>query len=143
MKDMSPEEYRQFMLDKPRTGKLATVRPDGRPHIAPIWFALDGDDLIFTTWHQSVKANNLKANPRISLCVDEEAPPFAYVIFEGIASIIENPDPATMLHWTTLLAGRYMGEVLAEAYGKRNAVEGEWLIRVSPSKIIAKSGIAD
>jgi len=49
MQTMTPDECRAFLLARARTGKLATVRADGRPHIAPIWFTLDGDDLIFTT----------------------------------------------------------------------------------------------
>lgn len=49
MKPLTPQEALAFMLAQPRTAKLATVRADGRPHVAPIWFALDGDVLYFTT----------------------------------------------------------------------------------------------
>jgi nitroimidazol reductase NimA-like FMN-containing flavoprotein (pyridoxamine 5'-phosphate oxidase superfamily) len=56
MRAMSAEEARAFLLERPRTAKLATVRADGRPHVAPVWFELDGDDLVFTTWHTTVKA---------------------------------------------------------------------------------------
>src|SRR5262252_4043068 len=70
MKLMSHEEWRAFLLSSPRTAKAATVRPDGRPHIAPVWFDLDDDDVIFTTWHTTVKARDLQRDPRISLCVD-------------------------------------------------------------------------
>jgi PPOX class probable F420-dependent enzyme len=80
MHTMSPAEARAFLLARPRTAKLATVRADGRPHVAPVWFDLDGDDLRFTTWHASVKAVNLRRDPRVSLCVDDEAPPFAFVM---------------------------------------------------------------
>ena len=48
-----------------------------------------------------------------------------------------------MLDWTTRIARRYMGADLAEAYGKRNAVEGELLVRVTPTRVIARKGIAD
>ncbi len=46
---MIPDEYESFLLDRPRTAKLATVRDDMRPPIVPVWFDLDGDDFIFTT----------------------------------------------------------------------------------------------
>lgn len=147
MEDMTKAEYRHFLLgsdgERARTGKLASVRADGRPHLAPIWFDLDGEDIIFTTWHESVKAANLSNNGRVSLCVDDERPPFAYVIVEGVANIEHEPGTAKLLHWATRLAGRYMGAELAESFGKRNAVEGEWLIRIKPEKIIAKKGLAD
>lgn len=140
MKQMSPEAYRHFMLHQPRTAKLATVRADGRPHVAPIWFEMDGDVIVFTTWHESVKGKNLQHDPRVCLCVDEEMPPFAFVQLEGTAEIHEtHPD---LLEWATRIARRYMGEAQAEAYGKRNSVVGEWLVCVTPSKIIAKTDIA-
>jgi nitroimidazol reductase NimA-like FMN-containing flavoprotein (pyridoxamine 5'-phosphate oxidase superfamily) len=46
---MSESEWRAFLLEGTRTGKVATTRVDGRPHVAPIWFDLDGDTLVFTT----------------------------------------------------------------------------------------------
>lgn len=80
MQTMSVDEYRQFLVEGTRTGKLATVRKDGRPHIAPVWFDLDGNELVFTTWHESVKAINMRRDPRVSICVDEEIPPYAFVV---------------------------------------------------------------
>jgi PPOX class probable F420-dependent enzyme len=138
---MTHEEYRSFMLDRARTAKLATVRADGRPHVAPIWFDLDGEDLIFTTGESTVKGRNILRDPRVSLCVDDEVPPFSFVLFEGEAEIIA--DPEELLRWATRIGSRYMGEELAEAYGRRNAVPGELLVRVRPAKVIALAGIAD
>jgi PPOX class probable F420-dependent enzyme len=140
MEEMTPAERREFLLEGPRTGKLATVREDGRPHVVPIWFVLDGDNLVFTTWYATVKAANMRRDPRVSICVDDQKPPFAFVMIEGTASIEEHPN--NFEHWTTKIARRYMGPELAESYGKRNSVEGEWLVRVTPTKIIARRNIA-
>lgn len=141
MEKMTKDEMREFLLGQIRTGKLATVRPDGRPHVAPIWFDLDGDDLIFTTWHESVKAQNLRHNPQASICIDDEQPPFAFVIIEGAVTIDEQADD--LLDWATRIGGRYMGAEQAEAFGRRNGVSGEWLIRLTPARIIARKNIAD
>ncbi len=141
MQDMTPEERKGFLLDRPRTAKLATVRRDGRPHVAPVWFDLDGDDFIFTTSNASVKATNLRRNPRVSMCVDEEAPPFAFVLVEGTAETREGA--GDFLYWATRIAGRYMGTDRAEEYGRRNAVPGELLVRVAPVKIVAKKNVSD
>lgn len=141
MQEMTDSEYRSFLLDRPRTGKAATVRADGRPHLTPIWFDLDGDELIFTSWHETVKVANLRRDPRIAICIDDEAPPFSYVIIEGTATI--SADPAELRHWATRLGGRYMGPDQAEALGQRNSVPGELLIRVTPTYIIARKNIAD
>ena len=141
MQNMTTAEYKEFLMTGTRTGKLATVRADGRPHVAPIWFVLDGDTLVFTTWHESVKAANLRRDPRVSLCVDEEVPPFAFVIVEGTVTISENP--AERLNWTTRIAERYMGPDLAETFGQRNSVEGELVVRLEPTKVIAQKNLAD
>jgi PPOX class probable F420-dependent enzyme len=141
MQKMTSEEYRSFLLDRPRTAKLATVRADGRPHVAPIWFDLDGDTLLFTTWHESVKAANLRRDPRVCLCIDEEAPPFSFVQIEGTVTISEDLDD--LRRWATRIAGRYMGANQAEAFGRRNGVPGEWLVRVTPTKIVAQKNISD
>jgi len=141
MKKMTPAEYRSFLLDRARTAKLATVRADGRPHVAPIWFDLDGDQVIFTTWHESVKAANLRREPRVCLCVDDEAPPFSFVQIEGTVTIFEDLDD--LRYWATRIAGRYMGADQADAFGQRNAVPGELLVRVTPTKIVAQKNISD
>ena len=89
MDDMTIDEYKTFVTTGTRTGKVATVRKDGRPHVVPIWFDLDGDTLIFMTWHESVKAGNMRRDPRVSICVDEESPPYAFVMIEGTVTISE------------------------------------------------------
>lgn len=141
MRRMSTEEYRAFLTERPRTASLATVRADGRPHVAPIWFDLDGDELIFTTWHTSVKALNIQRDPRVSLCVDDEAPPFAFVLIEGTATLSD--DLEELRAWATRIAGRYMGSHKAAAYGQRNGVAGELLVRVTPTRVVAQAGVAD
>lgn len=140
MQKMTVEECRSFLLAHPRTAKVATVRADGRPHIAPVWFILDGDALIFTTWHASVKAINLRRDPHISICVDDEAPPFAFVQLEGRAEMLDSPDE--LRDWATQIAGRYMGAEQAATYGQRNAVAGELLVRVSVTKWMGQKDVA-
>ena len=142
MRKMSHDEYLHFMLDRPRTAKVSTASLDGQPHIAPVWFEMDGETIIFTTWHTTVKAKHIRQNPRISLCVDDDTPPFSFVVVEGTAEIA-TPTPEEFLHWATRLAGRYMGPALADSYGKRNAVPGELMIRVTPTKIIATAGMSE
>jgi PPOX class probable F420-dependent enzyme len=141
MENMTKTEIKAFLLDQVKTGKLASVRKDGRPHVAPIWFDLDGDTLVFNTWHESVKAKNIRRDPRVSICVDDEKPPFSFVIIEGTATLSDEPEALT--HWATRIGGRYMGPDQAESYGKRNSVEGELLVRVEPIKIIARKNISD
>ena len=135
MPAMIQEEYLSFLKEGTKTGKLATVREDGRPHVVPIWFVLDGDNLIFTTGEPSVKAKNMIRDSRVSISVDDQTPPYSFVTVEGTVSLSENPDE--MLYWAIRIGARYMGEEQAEAFGKRNAVKGELLVTITPSKVIA------
>jgi PPOX class probable F420-dependent enzyme len=141
MKVLTREECLEFMMAQPRTAKIATVRADGRPHVAPIWFYLDGDALMFTTWHTTVKAANLKRDPRVCLVVDDETPPFAFVQYEGVASFVDDLD--ALLYWATKIGGRYMGADQAEAFGKRNAVPGELLLRVELTKMMGRDKMSE
>lgn len=140
MRTMSDEEYRAFMMAGTRTAKAATTRRDGRPHITPVWYVLDGDDLIFTTHETSLKAIDLRRDPRICLCVDDETPPFDYVMFEGTVTLSD--DLEELARWATVIGGRYMGANRAEEFGKRNGVPGEVLVRVTPTKVLARADIA-
>lgn len=141
MRHMTPDERRAFLTRGTRTAKLATVRADGRPHVTPIWFVLDGDTFVFTISHGTVKAANLRHDPRACLCVDEETPPFAFVQAEGTATL-HDADPE-LLRWATRIAARYMGADQADAYGQRNGMPGELLVRFTPSRFIAQQAIAD
>ncbi len=138
---MSPEEIRAFLLSGTRTAKLATTRADGRPHVMPVWFVLDGDDIIFNTAADTVKGRNLRRDPRVALVVDDEAPPFAFVQITGRATLSE--DPEELLRSATLIGGRYMGADRAEEFGRRNGVPGELVVRVTPDRTIALLGLAD
>ncbi|MFC3999326.1 PPOX class F420-dependent oxidoreductase [Nocardiopsis sediminis] len=141
MQEMTDEEWRAFVSQGTRTGKLSTVRADGGPHVTPVWFLLDGDDVVFNTARESVKGRSLARDGRFALCVDDDRPPYSFVILQGNAEISE--DPAEIRHWAGRLGARYMGEDRAEEYAARNAGEGALLVRADVDKVIAVSGIAD
>ncbi|WP_328490588.1 PPOX class F420-dependent oxidoreductase [Streptomyces zaomyceticus] len=141
MTRMTDEQWRAFVSAGTRTGKLATVRDDGSPHVVPIWFLLDGDSFVFNTGKDTVKGRNLARDGRVSLCVDDDTPPFAFVSLSGQAELTE--DPAELRHWAGRIGARYMGEDRADEFGERNGVPGELLVRVRIQKVIAKGGVAD
>lgn len=141
---MPREQWIQFALTGTRTGKLAVTRADGTPHVTPIWFLIDStageDAVIFTTHHTSVKANVLRHSPRFSMCVDDQQPPYSYVLVDATATLSEDLDD--LLHWATRIGARYMGEDKAEQFGRRNAVPGELLVRAPITKVIARADIS-
>jgi PPOX class probable F420-dependent enzyme len=133
MPKMTHDEALAFIAATPaRTAKVATVLDDGSPHVAPVWVALDGDDILFNTGATTRKGRSLSRDPRISMCFDDETPPFAFVVVTGTVTLTEDPDE--LLHWATLIGGRYMGRSrrgvrasqrrARRAPGARHGVEG-------------------
>ncbi|WP_405622495.1 PPOX class F420-dependent oxidoreductase [Streptomyces sp. NBC_00076] len=139
--NMTDTEWREFVSHGTRTEKLSTVRADGRPHIAPIWFLLDGNEVVFNTGKTTVKGRNLARDGRVALCVDDDRPPFDYVVLQGRARVIEELDEVR--HWAGRIGARYMGEERAEEFGARNGVPGELLVRVTIDKVLAQRAVAD
>ncbi|MFI7099109.1 PPOX class F420-dependent oxidoreductase [Streptomyces sp. NPDC050161] len=137
---MTKDEWQKFVSEGTRTGKLSTVRADGSPHVAPVWFLLDGDELVFNTGKDTVKGRNLLRDGRVALCVDDERPPFTFVTLQGTAEI--NDEVAEVRHWATRIAARYMGEERAEEYGARNGVPGELVVRVTVDHAVAVAELA-
>jgi len=130
------------VLESPaRTAKLAVVRADGSPHVAPVWIDLDDNQVVFTTSADTIKGKAILRDPRVSLCWDDERPPFSFVTISGTAETTDDLDD--LLQWATRIAGRYMGADRAEEFGRRNAVPPEMVVRVRATKVVAKVNIAD
>lgn len=143
---MSDEEIRSFMRAGSRTGKLATVRANGAPHVVPVWFDFDDDtgEAVFVCGAGSLKARNMARDPRVSIGVDVSEMPFAFARLDGTATLSRyEDDPEALLYWATETCRRYVGDDLAAQYGRRNAVPEELLVRVKPSRMIGATGIAD
>jgi PPOX class probable F420-dependent enzyme len=141
MREMSVEEVRRFAAHGTRTAKIAVVREDGSPMVVPVWFDFDDDwSVVFTTWHDTVKARAIRREPRVSICVDREEPPYDYVRIDGKAELIDDKDILRL--WSIRLGGRYMGNSRAEQFGARNAVPGELVVRVSPTRVVGRADIA-
>jgi PPOX class probable F420-dependent enzyme len=156
MAAMSREEINKFLMQGTFTGKLATTKKDGSSHVVPVWFVFDSnnndgrlserekeeyDDIIFTTSSGSTKARNIQRDSRVSICVDDQTPPFSYVVIYGTARI-QHCQQTELFKFATKIAQRYMGKKVAELYGKRNSAEDEVLVRIKPIRIIAEKNIA-
>jgi PPOX class probable F420-dependent enzyme len=129
-------EVRKFLTEGTRTGKLAFLSPSGRPLVAPIWFILEGDELVFNTGQDTAKGRYLARDPRVAITVDLEAEPYAYVQVQGDAELSE--DPGELLRTATEIARRYVpGGRRAEEFGRRNGGPGELVVRVRPTKVNA------
>jgi PPOX class probable F420-dependent enzyme len=132
---LNDPEVRDFLQQGTRTGKLSYLSASGRPLVAPIWFMVEGDSIIFNTGKDTAKGRSLTRDPRTCLCVDLAEPPYAFVQVQGEVELSE--DPVELLRTATALAARYVGRERAEEFGQRNAVPGELLVRLRPTKVTA------
>ncbi len=137
---MSDDERRAFLLAPGRTGHLATVRADGRAHVAPVWFTLDGDDVLCNTGADTVKGRNLRRTGRAALSVDLPVHPYGFVHLEG--PVLLDDDHDGFREWSRRIAARYVPHDEVDAYTERNAVAGELLVRLIPETVVAVNDLA-
>jgi len=132
---IAEQRVRDFLGQGTRTGKLAYLSASGQPLVAPVWFVLEDDCLVFNTGRETAKGRSLAREPRASMCVDLEEPPYGFVQVQGVAELSE--DPAELVRTATAIAARYMGPDRAEDFGKRNGVPGELVVRLRATKVLS------
>jgi PPOX class probable F420-dependent enzyme len=135
------DEVIAFLSEGTRTGMLGYVASNGRALIAPVWFVVDGRQLVFNTGKRTAKGRALARDPRVVLCVDDPHPPFSFVQVQGNAEISE--EPHDLIETATRIAARYMGRDRADEFGRRNGVAGELVVRVTPTKVVQAFNLAD
>jgi PPOX class probable F420-dependent enzyme len=130
-----------FLSAGTRTGMLGYVAADGRPLVAPVWFVVDDGQLVFNTGRETSKGRALARDSRVVICVDDPHPPYSFVQVQGVASVSD--DAQDVLDVATRTGARYMGADRADEFGRRNAVPGELVVRVHPTKVITGFDISD
>jgi PPOX class probable F420-dependent enzyme len=114
-----------------RVARLATIRPDGSPHLVPICFALDGDTLYTAVDHKPKRSpelqrlENIAANPAVSLLADhyeEDWSRLWWVRADGLARVSE-PGSADHARAVELLSARYAQYRDAPELGRAVVVE--------------------
>jgi PPOX class probable F420-dependent enzyme len=124
-----------FLQEGTRTAKIAYTSRDGRPLVVPVWFMVEDGAIVFNTGKDTAKGHALARDPRTTLCVDLEEPPYGFIQVQGEAELSEDPDE--LLRTATAIGIRYMGAERGAEFGKRNGVPGELVVRVRPTKVIA------
>jgi PPOX class probable F420-dependent enzyme len=144
MTDFS-DEVVEFLSAGTRTAMLGYLAADGRPLVAPVWFIVDNGELVFNTGRESAKGRALARDSRVVICVDDPHPPYSFVAgcraAKKEASVHEGAED--LLDIATRIGGRYMGPHRAKEFGQRNALSGELVVRVQPTKAISAFNIAD
>jgi PPOX class probable F420-dependent enzyme len=88
---MFDETVREF-LQKPLIARVSVIDPDGYPHTVPVWFKLDGDDLVIISSRDTRKVSYAEANPKGSITVGGDSDDGAGYLIKGDFSIEPDPD---------------------------------------------------
>ena len=137
---MSAARQREFLTEGARTAILVTVRASGQPHAVPVWYALDGDDVVLFTGADSVKGKAMRANPRVTLVVDDDQPPYAFVSVEGTAEITD--DATELRRCAILISERYLPPAEAAQFVDYGSGPGNILVRIKATRVIAQDRVA-
>jgi DNA-binding IclR family transcriptional regulator len=115
---LSPAQITAF-LQGPWAARLACVRPDGRPHVIPVWQEWDGTYFHVIAWQGSQWSEYLLNNASVSLTVDEPWPPLRRVVVRGRAVPLEPHDPSMDTDGLlNRMARRYLGQSYAGQAGQ-------------------------
>lgn len=123
-KGLLPWKWATDRLSTSKQYWVATVRPDGRPHVMPIWGLWQDGAFLFSTGSQSRKARNLDENPHCVVCNEdsEEA-----VVVEGVAERLR--DPASVRDFIRGLEKKYRYDLSGMAEGMTELAEPVFVVR--------------
>lgn len=138
MAKLTQDEIAEF-LSRPLVAHLTTLRPDGTPHTAPVWFLWDagrgapGHALVMA-YDQAVKVRNLGGNPAATLSVATAERPYAFVSLEGRASL----DPAAVEAACHRICEKYDGPQRGPEYARELLADGDMtLIDLAVTRLIS------
>ena len=119
MTELSQQEIAELHAE-PHLCHLATVRPDGRPHVTPIWYLEEDGKAFIMADGNSVKFRNVGHNSKVSLSIGTDQRPYKYVGLEGEGRITED----NLAQVIERIAARYRGPEQGRAYARELVAEG-------------------
>ena len=128
MPELIPEKHRD-LFNKKAFASLATVMPDGRPQVTPVWVDYDGTHVLVNTAKGRVKDRNMKRDPRVSLAVIDPDNPYHYLEVRG--RVVEITEEGADQH-IDKMAKKYLGQ---DKYPSRKPDEVRVLYKIEPEKI--------
>ncbi len=127
MPEVIPEKHRD-LFNKKAFASLATVMPDGRPQVTPVWVDYDGTHVLVNTAKGRVKDRNMKRDPRVSLAVIDPDNPYHYLEVRG--RVVDITEQGADQH-IDKMAKKYLGK---DKYPFAQPGEVRVLYKIEPEK---------
>jgi PPOX class probable F420-dependent enzyme len=128
---VTPEERKAFLKDH-RLAIVGAERKDAPPQLSPVYYVMDGDDLLISTTATRAKAKVIRRNSRVSICVLGEQPPFPYLTVYGRGRIETEGAVDVMMAVGGAMAGNPLPESMRPAIEQRAEKEQRVVLRVTP-----------
>ncbi len=132
---MITDEQRQF-LEEHRLCIVGYVRKDGPPALSPVYYVLDGDEIVISTTSSRAKGRAGRRNIAMSVCVLAESPPFQYLTVYGKAHVEDEGAVDAMMRIGEKMTGAPISEASRPALEQRAKAEGRVVLRITPERIV-------
>ena len=120
---LSEREIEAYLAE-PHVAHLVTLQPDGRPHMAPVWYLAEGSHALVMAYANAVKMRNIRRNPVVALSIATDQRPYKYVVLEGTGRITDD----NLLQVIERICVQYCGPEEGPAYAKLMLSEGPMLL---------------
>ena len=128
MPDLIPTEFRD-LFDRPVLASVATVMPDGRPQVTPVWCELEGNLVVFNTVRGRQKHRNVRRDPRVTLALFDPDNPYRYIEVRG--RVVEITEQGADAH-IDKLAKKYLG---MDKHPRKPPGEVRIILKVLPERV--------
>lgn len=123
------DDRARAFVDAANIATIATLQPDGRPQLSPVWVTRDGDDILFSTTASRQKPRNLDRDPRVAVLIVPTAAPYTYLEVRGVATLTADPEGQLIQD----LSQKYVGEPYQDEPGAERLV-----VRVTPDHVVVR-----
>ena len=130
------EQQREF-LSSHRLCVVGVARRRGPPSLSPVYYVMDGDDLLISTTASRAKAKLIRRDPAVSVCVLGEQPPFPYLTLFGHGRIEEEGATDLLARVGEAISGRPVTPEARAALDERARSEGRVVLRVAPERFVS------
>jgi len=124
-----PEKYHD-LFQKKAFASLATLMPDGKPQVTPVWVDFDGKHVVINSAKGRVKDRNMRRDPRVSMALIDPDNPYRHLQVQGrVVEITENGADQHI----DKMAKKYLGQ---DKYPFRQPGEVRVLYKIEPDRTV-------
>ncbi|RMI38912.1 PPOX class F420-dependent oxidoreductase [Streptomyces triticirhizae] len=128
------DELKRYLDETKVFATVATLLPDGSPHLTVVWIKRDGEDLLYSTTASRQQARNIDRDPRVTVMVNPADNPYTYAAIRGTATLA--PDESREL--IDGLSRKYTGQSYADFNPAADQEEQRLVVRITPTRVTGR-----